>query len=208
VQQVFGKKDLKPGEATIVETHVKHHGDDGRNTLYEWVADVTPTDGPPFRTVLQTPNLALDFKEPVVGDHVSVLINPKDGTARFDKSDPRISLKADHTGQDQRFTETLGGAVGTPAPANPSLHGGAPAPPEAFTGVQVMSASDAAPFLQSFLSEDPSARDQAIAELRAHQHPDASNVADRLSALENLRNTGALNDTEYEAQRQKIIGSI
>jgi hypothetical protein len=205
---MFGKKDLKPGEATIVETHVKHHGNDGRNTLFEWVADVTPTNGPPFRTVLQTPNLALDFKEPVVGDHVSVLINPKDGTAHFDKSDPRISLKAARAHQDQSFNETVDGAVGTPAPVNPSLPGGALAPPVAFTGVQVMSASDAAPFLQTFLSEDPGARDQAIAELRADQHPGASSVSDRLSELENLRNTGALNDTEYAAQRQKILDSI
>jgi hypothetical protein len=205
---MFGKKDLEPGEATIVETHVKHHGNDGRNTLFEWVADVTPTNGPPFRTVLQTPNLALDFKEPVVGDHVSVLINPKDGTAHFDKSDPRISLKADRAHQDQSFTQTVDGAAGTPAPADPSVQGGAHAPPVALSGVQVMSASDAAPFLQTFLSDDPSARDQAVADLRAQQGPDAPSVADRLSELENLKNTGALNDTEYEAQRQKIIESI
>jgi hypothetical protein len=204
---MFGKKDLEPGDATIVETHVKHHGDDGRNTLFEWVADVTPESGPPFRTVLQTPNWAIDFKEPGAGDHVSVLINRKDSTARFDKSDPRLSLKADHTSEDQRFAETVGGAVGTPAPVNPSV-GGTTAPPAAFTGVQVMSASDATPFLQSLLSDDPGARDQAIAELRAHQHPGASSVADRLSDLENLRNTGALNDTEYQTQRQKIIDSI
>jgi hypothetical protein len=90
---VFGRKDLEPGEAVIVEQHVKHHGSDGRNTLFEWLADVTPASGAPFRTVLATPGLALDFREPGPGDHVSVLIDRKKDVTHFDKSDPRSASR-------------------------------------------------------------------------------------------------------------------
>ena len=103
---MFGHKDLEPGEAVIVERHVKHHGNDGRNTLFEWLADVTPVNGAPFRTVLATPGLALDFREPEPGDHVSVLIDRKKDVTHFDKSDPRISLKAERAEQDRRFVES------------------------------------------------------------------------------------------------------
>jgi hypothetical protein len=204
---MFGKKDLEPGEAVIVEKHVKHSGSDGRNTLFEWVADVTSGGGEPFRTVLQLPNLALDFLEPGAGDRVSVLVDRKKGTARFDKSDPRLSLKAAKAAKNERFAETASGTVGSPAAAIPSISG----PGEQdiiLAGAQVMSASDAAPFLQAFLSGDPVARDQAVSDLRAHQHPAVSGVADRLAELERLKAAGALTDVEYETQRQRIIDSI
>jgi hypothetical protein len=204
---MFGHKDLVAGEAVIVEKHVKHHGDDGRNTLFEWAADVSYEGGEPFRTVLQLPNLALDFREPDAGDHVSVLVDPKKRTARFDKSDPRLSLKAATAAKNDHFAETMSEAVGTPAEGMPSVRG-AGAQNVTFAGVQMLSASDAAPFLQAFLSGDPNARDQAISDLRTHQHPDAAGVADRLSELEKLKSSGALSDTDYEAQRQRIIDSI
>jgi Short C-terminal domain len=204
---MFGKKDLEPGEAVIVEKHVKHAGDDGRNTLFEWVADVTPETGEPFRTVLQLPNLALDFLEPDAGDRVTVLIDHKKGTARFDKSDPRLSLKAAKAAKDERFAATAAGAVGSAAPSIPTTS--APGVPGVeFSGAQLMSATDAAPFLQAFLSGDPGARDQAISDLRAHQHPGSPVVADRLSQLEALRAAGTLTDAEYQAQRQRILDTI
>lgn len=202
---MFGKKYSEAGEAVIVETHVKHSGNDGRNTLFEWVADVTPTEGPPFRTVLETPGLALDFKEPERGDRVSVLIDPKSGTARFDKSDPRLSLKASRATTDDHFAETVAGPVGSPATGTSP-----PGPSQVtnFAGAQVISAADAAPFLQDLLSGNPAARDQAIADLRAQPPTGSSSVPDRLAQLDRLKAAGAVNDTEYEAQRQRIIASI
>lgn len=202
---MFGKKYSETGEAVIVETHVKHSGDDGRNTLFEWVADVTPSEGPPFRAVLQTPDIALDFKEPSQGDRVSVLIDPKKGTVRFNKSDPRVSLKAAKAARDNHFAETVAGPVGSPAA------GTSPGGAEQVTnvaGAQVMSAAEAAPFLQDLLSGNPAARDQAIADLRARQPTGASSVPDRLAELDRLKEAGTVNDTEYVAQRQRIIDSI
>lgn len=203
---MFGHKDLEPGEAVIVERHVKHHGDDGRNTLFEWLADVTPANGAPFRTVLATPGLALDFREPGPGDHVSVLIDRKKDITHFDKSDPRISLKAERAEQDRRFAESAAGTFASPA----SIPPGQVARPQNVTNVetQVVSATDAAPFLQALLSGDSDAREQAISELRAQQHLATSDVGERLSQLESLKATGALTDEEYQAQRQRIVGSI
>jgi hypothetical protein len=203
---VFGHKDLEPGEAVIVEQHVKHHGSDGRNTLFEWLADVTPASGAPFRTVLATPGLALDFREPSPGDHVSVLIDRKKDVTHFDKSDPRISLKAEAAEKDRRFAESAAGTPGSP----PSIPAGQIPRPQDITYVetQVVSATDAAPFLQAILSGDASAREQAISELSAQQHPATSDIGERLSQLESLKATGALSDVEYQAQRQRIVESI
>jgi hypothetical protein len=202
---MFGKKYSEAGEAVIVEKHVKHAGDDGRNTLFEWVADVTPSEGPPFRAVLDTPGLALDFREPDRGDQVSVLIDPKTSTARFDKSDPRVSLKASRATTDDQFAETVTGPVGSPATGKSPLDG---TPVTNFAGAQVMNAAEAAPFLQNLLSGNPAARDQAIADLRSQPPTGSSSVPDRLAELDRLKAAGAVNDTEYEVQRQKIIASI
>jgi hypothetical protein len=173
--------------------------------LFEWVADVTPSEGPPFRAVLETPGLALDFKEPERGDRVTVLIDLKTGTARFDKSDPRLSLKASRATTDDRFAETVVAPVGSPATV-PSPLGGSQV--TNFAGAQVISAAEAAPFLQDLLSGSPAARDQAIADLQAQQPSGSSSVKDRLAELDRLKEAGTVNDTEYETQRQKIIASI
>jgi hypothetical protein len=203
---VFGHKDLEPGEAVIVERHVKHHGNDGRNTLFEWLADVTPANGAPFRTVLATPGLALDFREPGAGERVSVLIDRRKDITHFDKSDPRISLKAERAEKDRLFAESSAGTVGSSA----SIRPGEVARPQSTTNVetQVVSAADAAPLLQAMLSGDPGAREQAIAELRAHQPPATSDLGERLSQLESLKAAGALSDSEYQTQRQRIVDSI
>jgi hypothetical protein len=156
---MFGKKDLEAGEAVIVENHIKHHGGgQGQSNLREWVADVRPVHGQTFRAVIQTPNLALDFREPVVGDVVRVLIDPKSGKVKFDKSDPRISLKAARAQKQARFEEAAAGQPGS------------------------------------------------VAELRQQAAPPS--VAERLSALQLLKDTGVLTDEEYDEQRQRIIGSI
>lgn len=201
---MFGHKDFEPGEAVIVETHVKHHGSDGRNTLFEWLADVTPSNGEPaYRTTLQMPNLATDFREPSPGDHVSVLIDRKKDVTHFDKSDPRISLKAERAEKDREFQQTAAGSVGTPVP-NPDAR----PQPTTVTETQVVSAADAGPLLAAMFGGDAAARDQAIADLRAHAHPASSDLGDRLGQLETLKASGALSDSEYQSQRQRIIDSI
>ncbi len=201
---MFGHKDFEPGEAVIVETHVKHHGSDGRNTLFEWLADVTPSSGEPaYRTTLQMPNLATDFREPSQGDHVSVLIDRKKGVTHFDKSDPRISLKAERVEKDREFQQTASGSAGTPAPDTVGR------PRETtVTEPQVVSAADAGPLLAAMFGGDPAAREQAIAELRDHAHPPSADLGERLGQLETLKASGAISDAEYQSQRQRIIDSI
>ncbi|MEY9964192.1 hypothetical protein ABIA33_002234 [Streptacidiphilus sp. MAP12-16] len=204
---MFRKKDWELGEAVIVENHIKHHGGgQGLNNLREWAADVHPVNGQPFRAVLQTPNLALDFREPGVGDVVRVLIDPKSGKVKFDKSDPRISLKAARAREQAHFEDAAAGRPGSPAvPPNPN-HDGATSSTTEIEGVRVIGVADAAPILQAFLSGDPRITDEANSQLR--QHAAAPSVAERLSTLQLLRDAGSLTDVEYEEQRQRIISSI
>jgi hypothetical protein len=156
--------------------------------------------------VIQTPNLALDFREPVVGDVVRVLIDPKSGKVKFDKSDPRISLKAARAQEQARFAEAAAGRPGTVAASPAPDHSGTTPSITHLEGVRVINAADAAPVLQAFLSGDPQAGDRAISELRQQAAPPS--VAERLSALQLLKDTGVLTDEEYDEQRQRIIGSI
>jgi hypothetical protein len=201
---MFGKKDLEPGEAAIVERHIKHHGGGiGVNNLDEWVADVRPHDGEPFRAVIPLPNLALDFREPDAGDVVAVLIDRKTRAVHFDKSDPRLSLKAQHAAADQRFTETLGAG---PTDAGALAPPGAGASLVGFDNVHVVDGADAASLLQAILSGDGATRDSALADARQIAH--GPGVADRLAELDRLRDAGALSPEEHAAQRQRIISAI
>jgi hypothetical protein len=203
---VFGHKDLEAGEAVIVEPHEKHRGNNGQHIFFEWVADVTPASGAPFRTVLQEPNIEVDFRHPLAGTQVSVLIDRKKGITHFDKSDPRISIKAERAEQDRRFAEAAAGGVGTPASIPPGQV--VRRQETTYVETQVVSSADAGPLLQAFFSGDAGAREQAISDLRAHQHPATEDVGDRLAALESLKAAGALSDSEYQAQRQHIVDSI
>jgi Short C-terminal domain len=204
---MFGKKGLEAGEATIVESHVKHHsGGQGQGNLREWVADVRPVNGEPFRAVIQLPNLALDFREPMKGDVVRVLIDPKNAGVKFDKSDPRLSLKVERAREQERFKEAAAGHPGSAAVSATANHGVAPTAITNFEGMRVVNAADAASMLQALVPGDPQARDRAVSELR--EHAATPGVAERLSALQSLKDAGTLTDEEYDAQRQRIIGSI
>lgn len=210
---MFGKKGLEKGEATIVDRHLKKgHGGSGQNDLWEWAADVTLPGRAPFRTVLDEPNLGLDFREPDQGDVVGVLVDPKTNHARFDKSDPRLSLKAARAAKGDHFREVTAAAPGTPdvSPGGPVVVDG---------GVQVISGMDAAPFLQDILSGDPQAKAAAIAGLQANAavapgaaaaaaSTAAPTVPARLAQLQQLKDAGALDEGEFQAQRQRILDSL
>jgi hypothetical protein len=209
---MFGsKKDLEKGEALIVDRHLKRgHGGSGQNDLWEWAADVTVPGKAPFRTVLDEPNLGLDFREPDQGNVVGVLVDPKTNHAKFDKSDPRLSLKAARATKTDHFQEVLDGAPGTSP-------GGSPGPSVVLDGgVQVISATDAAPFLQDILSGDPQAKAAALAGLQASTAgaptdaavPGSGTVPARLAQLQQLKDAGALDEGEFQAQRQRILDSL
>ena len=50
---------------------------------------------------------------------MSVLIDRRKEITHFDKSDPRISLKAERAEKDRVFAESAAGAVGSPASIPP-----------------------------------------------------------------------------------------
>jgi hypothetical protein len=161
VTTMFGHKHDVAAEAVIVEDHIAHHsGGSGQGNLHEWVADVRPPDGEPFRTTIPTPGFSTDFRHPIAGDVVTVLI-AHDGTVHFDKSDPRLSLKAERAEHQVRHDEI--------AAASP---GSSPRP-------------------YASAAEQPT-----------------TGVAARLAELQELHNVGAISDTEYHTQRQRIINSI
>jgi hypothetical protein len=215
---MFGRRDLEKGEATIVDRHLKKgHGGSGQNDLWEWAADVTVPGNPPFRTVLEEPGLGLDFREPDQGDRVGVLVDPKTSQVKFDKSDPRLSLKAARAAKTDTFQQVMAEPAGSPLP------GAAPGRPvvEVDGGVQVISAADAAPFLQDILSGDPAAKAAAIAGLQhradpagavgapaGQAPPGGDTVPARLAQLQQLKDAGAVDEAEFQAQRRRILDSL
>jgi Short C-terminal domain len=111
--EMFGHNNDVTAEAVIIEDHIAHHsGGSGQGNLHEWVADVRPPTGEAFRTTIPTPGFSTDFRHPDVGDVVSVVIDHH-GKVRFDKSDPRLSLRADRARREARH--------GHVAAASPSL---------------------------------------------------------------------------------------
>jgi hypothetical protein len=95
---VFGS-GWKPGEATIVAreslgTGAVGNAAAGATPVYRYVADVSVDGAATFRTTLEEPRLMPMFRSPGVGEVVKVKANPKKGEAKFDKSDPTISLDA------------------------------------------------------------------------------------------------------------------
>jgi hypothetical protein len=85
--------------------------------IYSYVADVQlDSGGPVFRTQLEEPQLMAMFKSPPVGATVRVKANAKKQEARFDHSDPTLSMKTqekDERTQDiAKLESALQGAPG------------------------------------------------------------------------------------------------
>ncbi len=83
--------DWQPAQATIVDVHIKSAS--GDTATREFLADVQPVDGAPFRATIQEPNLAIDFWAPERGDVVKVLIDPQlpEGQVRQERPDRRAA---------------------------------------------------------------------------------------------------------------------
>jgi hypothetical protein len=90
----------QPGEATIVErvslgTGAVANAAAGATPVYPYVSDVKADgSGKTFRATLEEPRFVPMLRAPGVGETVKVKADPKKGEARFDKSDPTISLDA------------------------------------------------------------------------------------------------------------------
>jgi hypothetical protein len=105
---MFGRR-WESAEATIVASRVKTTTGDGMVSIREYVVEVRPATGEPFRTTLQEPRIATSFWAPDVGAIVKVQADVKRQEAKFDKSDPSISAKGRKAANDDAFRDALEG---------------------------------------------------------------------------------------------------
>jgi hypothetical protein len=191
---VFGR-DWDSAEAVIVARHVKKTA--GSTTVFEFIADVTPATGEPFRVTIQEPGIATNFWPPSAGDRVTVLVDRDRDSVRpesvrpesvrrvkFDKDDQRISAKWRMADQQRSFE-----AVGEePAGTDPF---GMARPSRDVIRATIQAAVDAAA-MQSGSPGQETVLDPAA----------------RLARLDSLRKSGLVTDDEYATARARIIAEI
>ncbi len=105
--------DWEPATATIVARKFKEGGE--RSGCWEYVADIAPPSGAPFRTKLKQPTLMSHVIQLAVGETVQVLADVKHQEAKFDKSDPKVSGKNELSERDV-FKAALGQSPLSPPP--------------------------------------------------------------------------------------------
>lgn len=192
----------KQGEATIVKVHNKRTTGSGMVTIHEYLADVRPASGPTFRTVIQEPNICIDFAPPCAGSAVNVLI--KGDKVKFDQDDPRISSKAHKANADARFAAEVDGtatastdplATLTGRPDIATLFSGNATIEQIRAFAEQARASGSATFVGGSAMPPPGPTD--------HEDPAA-----RLAKLEALKQQGHMTDAEYATARQRIIDAL
>jgi hypothetical protein len=162
--------------------HVKKVSGDGSVTIYEFVADVTPSSGIPFRATIQEPGISTHFWAPNNGDQVAVLVDVERAKVKFDKDDPRVDSRAVIAAQKASFERLQNGPVDSATTGLPSR--------------DVMRAAIQA-------AVDAAGRQSAHA-----PHEAVGDSADRLTRLESLRQQGMLTDDEYATARARIIAEL
>jgi hypothetical protein len=190
------------GEATIVAVHNKRTTGSGMVTIHEYLADVRTADRPTLRTVIQEPNICIDFAPPNSGSTVSVLI--KGDKVKFDQDDPRISSKARKAAADARFASQVNGtgtrstdslAAVTGLPDIASLLGGQ----AGIEQIRAFAAQARASGSSTFVGGS------AVPPAAPADHDDP---AARLANLETLRQRGLMTDAEYATARKRIIDAL
>ena len=110
---MFGRHWVAARGTVVAKRTVSTSGD-GMVTIPEFVVDVRMPDGELFRAKVEEPRIATDFKDPSVGDEVSVEVETKHRKVRFDKDDPALSWKAYKKSLKSSFEQTLAAPAGTP----------------------------------------------------------------------------------------------
>ncbi|BEP13760.1 hypothetical protein acdb102_20710 [Acidothermaceae bacterium B102] len=110
---MFGKH-WHAARGVIVDKRVVHTTGDGMASIYEFVVEVTTAGGEVFRAKAGEPHIAMDFKDPSVGDTVGIEYDEKSHDVRFDKDDPQLSWKAWKKAQASSFDQSLHATPGTP----------------------------------------------------------------------------------------------
>lgn len=197
---MFGN-DWQKAQATIVMAHAKKTTRDGRVVAMEYVADVHPPSGSPFRATIPEPNLVNGFLSPRAGMTVSVLV--KGLKAKFDKDDPQLNRQSNIDSlrglNNERFAQLASGAPGSsPGPTPGSLAG--------LLAGSAGGASDGGSILDAIRSAVESGNVINLAGGGATHA--AEDPAARLAKLEALHGRGLMTDAEYAAARQHIIDAI
>jgi hypothetical protein len=198
---VFGQ-DWDKAEATIVARDAKFTGD-GSVATYTYVADVRLPSGETFRATVHEPTIATDFWAPSVRDVVSVLVRPKDRKVKFDKDDPRLSVKAFHAAKKKAFEEAQRQPAGT---SSDTWTSSTQLPDSVISTLAQLGIAGGAP-MRVFTADSA----EAQAALAAFTHPGAPAAQPaevRLGQLQALHQRGLLTDDEYAAQRLRILNEI
>ena len=106
-------RSWQPATAKIVAKKFKESTETAG--VYEYVADITPEAGSPFRAKLSQPHLMNHVVRLEEGEVVRALADAKRQKAKFDRSDPRVSGKGGRSAADE-FDEALAEPPGTAPP--------------------------------------------------------------------------------------------
>jgi Short C-terminal domain len=215
------------GEATVITFQEEHlfseWPDDASSRTY--VVDVRPATGAPmFRTNVRRSYKYRDAMVPErglqVGDLVNVQCDLKHEKAKFDESDPRLyktgqvpSKHPDHSAENAAFAAVADAAPGTPAPSSAAQNEIA----------DVLGGGQLGDLLQQIAQDPDGFRAQAMAQgsgssvfvlgenglasTAATGAGQPTDVADQLTKLAALRESGVLTATEFESQKQKLLNS-
>ena len=113
---MFGR-NWEPATAKIVTAKFKQGGE--RSGVWEYVADITPESGATFRAALSQPPLMDHVVWLHEGDVVRAFADAKHQSAKFDRSDPRVSGKGHRAEGGETSKETFDQALAAP-PATPA----------------------------------------------------------------------------------------
>ncbi|HEY1989138.1 MAG TPA: hypothetical protein VGG43_06735 [Acidimicrobiales bacterium] len=106
----------EPATATVVAKKFREGGE--RSGVWEYVADVSPASGAPFRTTLKQPRLMSHVIWLNDGEVVHVLADVGHQKAKFDRSDPKVSGKGRPSAKDD-FKDALAQPPGSPPQDDP-----------------------------------------------------------------------------------------
>ncbi|MFL5822673.1 MAG: hypothetical protein ACJ764_04450 [Solirubrobacteraceae bacterium] len=115
---MFGRT-WEPATARIVAKTFKEGGE--RSGVWEYVADITPSSGAPFRTTLHQPHLMNHVVWLQEGEVVRALADVRHQRAKFDRSDPRVTGK-DKPSDKEAFETALNEPPGSPPVDTSSSH--------------------------------------------------------------------------------------
>jgi len=202
---MFGH-DWQKATARIVARNGNWSGD-GMVVDYTYVADVRLPSGETFRATVGDPTIATDFWAPSVGEEVSVLVKSNDRKVKFDKDDPRLSVKEHHAAQRQAFEAAQASPPGTP-PAPLAGLSDLPAGVAAQLAALGASGETSVHVVSGDSPEGQAALRAALAHLGGAAAEPAATPEARLAKLDALRAGGLLTDAEYAEQRHRILDEI